>query len=287
MLAAKCSDVSKLKFPILCTPKLDGIRCLVINGKAVSRAFKPIPNDYIRGMIESTVNSLQLDGEIMIPDRSFNDLSGDVRRKDGRPTNFYYAVFDRIDPRMGWHRYKDRMLALDRVLLPAFCKKILPVEIQNKQELGLYEEKQLALGYEGIMVRSPDGPYKMGRSTESEGYLLKLKRFNDDEAVVVGFEEEMENQNVAEKDAFGRTKRSSHQENMVPKGALGKLIGKTAAGIEFGCGTGFTAAMRAGLWAKRESLVGQVFTYSHQPSGAKEGGRPRLPVFKGWRNDGM
>ncbi len=79
MLAGECEDINTLVFPLLATPKLDGIRCLMINGKAVSRTFKPIPNDHIRRTIEN-MGIDGLDGEIMIEGRAFNDLSGDVRR---------------------------------------------------------------------------------------------------------------------------------------------------------------------------------------------------------------
>jgi len=48
MLAGKCTNKNNIKYPVLATPKLDGIGCLVIDGNAVSRTFKPIPNKYIR-----------------------------------------------------------------------------------------------------------------------------------------------------------------------------------------------------------------------------------------------
>ena len=57
------------------------------------------------------------------------------------------------------------------------------------------------------MVRTPDSPYKCGRSTEREAWLLKIKRFEDAEAVVLGTYEGMSNMNEAGVDAFGRTKR--------------------------------------------------------------------------------
>jgi ATP-dependent DNA ligase len=286
MLAGKCSSISKLRYPVLATPKLDGIRCLVINHKAVSRSFKAIPNDYIRQTIETCVNSLQLDGEIMIPDRSFNELSGDVRRKDGRPTNFYYAVFDIVGTD-GDLPYKDRMSVLKAAILPPFCKKILPVLINNETELAQYEKDQLALGYEGVMVRSLNSPYKCGRSSENEGFLLKVKQFEDSEAAIVGYEELMHNDNVATQDAFGRTERSTHQENMRPAGVLGKLVCqyRNAAGnmVEFGIGTGFDAKTRAELWVKRDKLKNKIVKFKHQPSGADE--RPRFPVFLGFRDE--
>ena len=43
----------------------------------------------------------------------------------------------------------------------------------------------------------PNAPYKQGRSTVREGYLLKVKTFLDDEATVVRFEERMHNGNEA------------------------------------------------------------------------------------------
>jgi DNA ligase-1 len=284
MLAGKCEDIARLTYPVLATPKLDGIRCLIINGKAVSRAFKPIPNDYIRNTIETCINSLQLDGEIMIPDRTFNELSGDVRRKDGRPTNFYYAVFDYVGDALS-KPYNERMEELASLQnLPPFVKKILPVFINNEIELATYEVDQIALGYEGVMVRSPNSPYKCGRSSENEGYLLKIKQFEDTEAVIVSYEEQMHNDNAATRDAFGRTERSTHQENMRPAGVLGKLICNSPKWPhDFGIGTGFDAKTRAELWAKRDKLRNKIVKFKHQPSGADE--RPRFPVFLGFRDE--
>ncbi len=131
-------------------------------------------------------------------------------------------------------------------------------------------------------MRSQNSPYKCGRSTESEGYLLKIKRFCDDEAVIVGYEELMHNDNVATRDAFGRTERSTHQENLRPAGVLGKLICRIGK-VEFGIGTGFDAKTRAELWVKRDKLKNKIVKFKHQPSGADE--RPRFPVFLGFRDD--
>ena len=41
-----------LNFPLLATPKVDGVRALVINGNLVSRSFKSIPNVAIRSLLE-------------------------------------------------------------------------------------------------------------------------------------------------------------------------------------------------------------------------------------------
>jgi len=64
-------------------------------------------------------------------------------------------------------------------------------------ELETMEEKALAEGHEGIMVRRPSGLYKHGRATEKSQDLLKIKRFADDEAIVIGVTELMHNDNAA------------------------------------------------------------------------------------------
>ena len=81
--------------------------------------------------------------------------------------------------------------------------------VNSMEEIDTNESACLEFGYEGIMLRDPNGTYKFGRSTARDNILLKVKRFLDDEAEVIGIEEKMSNQNVAEKDNFGRTERSS------------------------------------------------------------------------------
>lgn len=289
MLAGKApADTALLSYPVLATPKLDGIRCLVINGKAVSRTFKPIPNDHIRTQIEwaarrNGFGGQQVDGEILVRNRTFNELSGDVRRSDGKP-DFYYAVFDIIGPKGLSEPYTDRMQRLAGAGFASFCELVVPHTISNPAALLAYEEKCIAEGYEGVMVRSPSSPYKCGRSSTNEGYLLKVKRFEDDEAIIIGVEEMMENQNVATRDAFGRTERSSHKENMVPKGTMGKLVVKWRGKehVTFEIGTGYDAATRQAIWNNRGECVGRIVKFKHQPSGADE--KPRFPVFLGFRD---
>ena len=112
--------------------------------------------------------------------------------------------------------YACRMQELER--LPDFerVQKVLPVEMRSLEDLAAYEERCVSEGFEGVMIRTPDSPYKCGRSTEREGWLLKIKRFEDAEAVVLDTYEGLSNLNPAEKrDAFGRTKRSSCMENKI------------------------------------------------------------------------
>lgn len=285
MLAGKVESIESVRLPAYCTPKLDGIRCLIVGGVAVSRKLKPIPNDYVRRMLSGLPDGF--DGELMVPGaQNFGETSSAIMAQAGTPT-FEYHVFDyNVGPDLGYLARVDRLAREVRIadITHGDWVKILePYRADTVAELARYEELCLAQGHEGIMVRTGDGPYKHGRSTAREGYLLKLKRFEDGEAVVIGYEELQRNENTLEKDALGHAKRSKAKAGMVPGGTLGKLHVRRADGIEFAIGSGFDDAFRAWAWENRAQLGGRIVKYKHQPHGAQEA--PRLPVFLGFRHE--
>ena len=71
MLASKCTDVTKLKFPVLASLKLDGVRCLVIGGRLMSRTLKEIPNHFVQDMFAGMRNGC--DGELILGDPTAPD----------------------------------------------------------------------------------------------------------------------------------------------------------------------------------------------------------------------
>ena len=281
MLAGKCDVPEALSFPVLATPKLDGIRCLKIAGQALTRSFKPISNTFAREWIEANLPD-GVDGELMLRGGTFNATTSAIGRESGEP-DFVFHVFDYVSEGIDVP-YACRVRELERLPRWEHAEKVLPVEIKNADELAAYEEKCVAAGYEGVMVRDPAGPYKCGRSTEREGWLLKIKRFADAEAEVLEPYEGMSNQNEAERDAFGRTKRSLAKAWMVGRGELGGFIVRALdTGVEFRLGYNHVLGGidRVSLWLKKEALVGRLVKFSHQPSGAKEA--PRFPKFLGFR----
>jgi len=144
-----------------------------------------------------------------------------------------------------------------------------------------YEAAKVEEGYEGIILRSPDAPYKFGRSTVKEQFLLKVKRFIDQDAEIIGVVEEMFNGNEAQTNELGRTKRSTSAAGLSGKGSMGALhVRDLVTGIDFHIGTGFTAADRASMWATPP--IGELCKYKHFPVGQKD--KPRHPVFIGLRS---
>lgn len=288
MLAGK-ADLNKVAYPVMVSPKLDGVRCVVRGGEALSRKLKPIPNAFVRETL-STLDLEGLDGELMLDlPGSFSQVSSAVMSEDGRP-DFTFFVFDR-DPSLEALGYQDRYERLARLLETMPQPRVQLVEhkvVGSEEELLDVEALALECGFEGLMIRSLDGPYKYGRSTAKEGYLLKLKRFEDAEAVVVGFEELLHNENEAKTDALGKTKRSSAKAGKVAGGTLGKLkcvrqVGEMTQ--QFSIGSGFTSAQRNEMWAGRAGLKGLVVKFKFQPNPAAPLEAPRFPVFLGLRSE--
>ena len=284
MLAASCDDIDQLRYPLLATSKVDGIRSVIIDGVAMSRSLKPIPNRYIQSII-GRADFNGLDGELLVGD-TFQQATSGIMSEDGEP-DFTFYVFD--DFAQIGRGYRERMTVLQER-----CRRIgsgnrivglFPVVLRNREELDAYSAQELSKGFEGVMVRSPSSPYKQGRATFKEGFLTKIKPFADSEATVVGFEERMHNANTATTNALGRTERSSHKENLVPMGTLGALICSNQAkwpGVTFRVGTGFDDATRAYIWANRSGYLAETVKFKYQAIGTVD--KPRIPVFLGWRS---
>jgi DNA ligase 1 len=63
MLASPAGPL--IPYPMLLSPKLDGIRCLIINGVVCGRSLKPIPNRFVQQLFgRPELNGL--DGELIV-----------------------------------------------------------------------------------------------------------------------------------------------------------------------------------------------------------------------------
>lgn len=294
MLAGKApEDLSQLKFPLALSPKLDGIRAIVKDGVVLSRSLKPIPNRHVQKLFAHLEG---YDGELIVGPAADKDCflktTSGVMSRDGEP-DVNYHVFDRHDLTAITWESRFQSLSPEVIKVPHHM-------VWRPDDIGELEDMYLLKGYEGVMLRDPNGPYKNGRSTTREGWLLKLKRFEDSEALVLGMEEKMHNANEATIGELGQTKRTSHQENLEPMGTMGALIVRDLkTGVEFNIGTGFSDADRLWWWnhttcyqytgiqnngSELRMLLepATIVNYTFFATGSKE--KPRFPTFKSIRH---
>lgn len=290
-------DFGSLNYPLIASPKVDGIRAITSDKGLLSSTFKMIPNRFIQKTLKGRLPP-DLDGELTVGD-TFQDSTSGIMSHDGEP-DFMYWLFDYVKDSLD-KPYKDRIKDLGVLFRNTLKKSPLfvgrrqavimleTVWVYDPEDLEAYEADCLDRGFEGAMVRDPEGPYKCGRATLKQGQLLKVKRFDDSEARIIGFEEQMENTNKAEKDNFGRTKRSSAKSGKKGKGTLGKFIAEECGGrpwtkpLKIGTGKGLTHKLRQEIWDNQDEWLGKIVKYKFQPHGVKDA--PRIPIFVGFRDE--
>jgi DNA ligase 1 len=287
LLAAKTTDadLQRVQYPVLASPKIDGIRAIVVNNELRSRSMKLIPNK----AVQATFGDILLegmDGELVVGNPYDKNLmqqtTSGVMTHEGNPRARYY-VFDVWNhPGVYHERYKylcsyHNLLGVDDVVL------VQHDLINSYEELITYEAQRLEQGYEGVMIRSLSGRYKQNRSTVREGILLKVKRFVDSEARILSYEPLLRNTNAATLDERGYTKRSTHQDNKIADDLLGSLtVQDIHSGVMFTIGSGLTLAQRLQLWSERHTLRDKIIKYKSFPIGVKD--KPRIPIFLGFRS---
>lgn len=280
-LLAAPVDWDKLTYDdLLLSAKLDGIRAVVINGVVLSRSLKPIPNRHVQSLFSHLEH---YDGELICGSPSAPDVyrktNSAVMSVEGTPDVTFYA-FDHIqDVDADYLTRYERLEESDNVVV------LEQIGVSDLMTVKGLEEMYINQGFEGVMLRKSRGPmskYKYGRATAKSCTLLKVKRFQDSEARITGFEELHSNQNEATTDALGHTVRSNHQANMRPMGTLGALVCVTVEGVEFKIGSGFDAATRQTLWNSRFDLLDAWVKYKHFPVGVLDA--PRFPIFLGIRD---
>lgn len=270
------------RFPLLGTPKIDGIRAMIVDGQLVSRSLKPIRNKRIKAIFEPILPE-GADGELVCGD-FYNTSSVVMSFNTEVPDNILFYWFDKIPANVNIP-YEQRVLYIKNYVAIHKIEKVIslvPITLYNIDDVYKYEKEVLSSGFEGIMLRLPGSPYKHGRSTIKEGYLMKLKRFTDSEAVIVDTEELMHNMNDDNIDDLGYTKRSGARNGLVGGNMLGSIVALTPQGVKFKIGSGYTQEQRQEMWHSRHSLVGQVVKYKHIEYGKKDS--PRSTVFSGLRH---
>ena len=271
MLAHKYNE-DKADYPAFIQPKLDGVRCLFTAKGAFSRADNQFMNvEHIEQALKpffAKNPTAVLDGELYnhgLKD-DFEKIISLVKKK--KPTDndraeaaelVQYHIYDVASMTIG--TYTDRYLFIlaEQSLKNKACLQIIDNNlVLDFDDAVVMHKKNLKLGYEGSMYRTPSGKYKGTRSWD----LMKFKDFHDTEATIIGYE-------------IGKGKR---------QGTLGKFIMQDDEGIEFGCppGKGYDYKDLAGMLDNIHDYIGQraTFTYFQRT----QAGSYRHPHYKCIRN---
>lgn len=286
--------------PLAAFLKLDGIRCLVHDGVGYSRSLKPLPNKQLQEKIYQYAEQLEgFDGEIIIG--SFIDefcfkkshrscMKGDLSEEDPSTYDHRFVCFDLWNEPGLTYEERHELLSRRAGISNVPFVEVLEYEyLQTIEEVEQFADDCLIYGHEGSIFRRLDALYKHGRATTKCGDLYKNKSVEDTEITVTAFHELMINNNPAETNELGRTKRSTHQENLVPGGTLGAVEGTghfpdgTAFTVKVGVFKGFTKEDLQNIWNKRDQFLGRKMKIKYMLVGSDVA--PRTPRALGFRDE--
>lgn len=228
--------------------KLDGVRALW-DGKCLrSRVGNVFPApDWFTKLLPRDAT---LDGELWIARGAFQTTVSVVKSgsRDKGWGRIFYCVFDMPDEP---GRFEKRQAELAGLVVQIESRSRQVRHVQQtkcggRKELALLLDGVLKLGAEGLMLREPGSLYAFTRSST----LRKLKRFFDEEALVIGYDP-------------GAGKH---------EGRLGALKCRDKTGALFKVGTGFSDAER-----EKPPAIGTTITFRFQER--TESGTPRFPSF--------
>lgn len=225
--------------------KLDGIRAIWTGQEFVSRNEKPFvaPRWFIKDMPEHTM----LDGELWMGRGRFNETSGQVRRRTNQDwSEIKYMVFD-IPSEI--RCFEEHKTILYQLMLPPHVYIVTQFLCTGRKHLQDFEAVVVGNKGEGVMLRDRRSKYEFKRSK----YLLKVKKFKDDEAIVIGY-------------INGEGKY---------KNVMGTLVCRYK-GTNISIGTGFTDGDR-----KNPPPIGETITFKYFE--LSDYNIPRFPVYKGIR----
>jgi DNA ligase-1 len=271
-------DLTALPYPLLASPKIDGVRCMVQNGILVSRHGKPFRNQGPQRKFFS--RPLEgCDGELTLG-RPFGDdvlhrtngclNSGQSEAYERFMFEGEFHLFDLHVPVVEFDiRYARLHTQMDKLAGRDGDLHVVPQsKIRSVDHLLQYEVKQLARGYEGVMLRAcmTGRPYMEKRSTLKEFELVKLKRFEYGKARILAVHPLEHNTNTA-RTSTGR--RSSSKSGMVKDELLMGSVSLEDVTGKFGFSVTLDSTELRSWpgWQTPKQWLNKLVVYKYFPSG--------------------
>jgi DNA ligase-1 len=284
-------DLATIKYPMFASTKLDGIRCIFIEGKMLSRSLKEIPNKQLQEKYQhlkdfSKKNNVILDGELYGVNMTFQEITHAVMSDDlddkGEvlPEKLKFFCFDAIidTPNMPFEdrqKYVSKLKLADVVLV----EQIL---IHKKEDVDDMFEKVLEKGFEGLILKSKTGIYKFGRVTAKSGDAYKCKPFMTFDSKIIRVEERFLNTSESYTNELGRSQKHSFKDNKVSTGIAGCFV-VLFEGLEQKVVITGDESFRKEIWTNKNKYIGKMIEFKGMMVGSKE--KVRHPVFIRFRED--
>jgi DNA ligase-1 len=231
-----------------------------------------------------------LDGEIYSPKLNFQEITHFVMTQDLRdeqlPEHLKFYIFDCLPLERVFYIFKERLgfALIVSKKFPDLIEWVAQKLFYKENEIETYFEEVLKEGYEGLILRDPNGRYKFGRGTVKEGIIFKVKPFVTFDAKITGVVQSTEVNEDAEKktNELGRSVTSKKKDDRHT------ILKASAFWVEYdGKPLKVVLAMtdeeKVAVWADKEAYIGKTIEYKGMVIGSKD--VPRHPVMIRFRED--
>jgi DNA ligase-1 len=253
---------SDISYPAYVQPKLDGVRCIAYKDETgsiilKSRNGKRYDIPHIEFALQSVIDTTTviLDGEIFAPGLSFQQVTSLVKRNREESEQLQYWVYDLFYPDNQHMPFNDRFYYLSLYEYNSTVVETRTIIVNNEEDVSYWHRQFVKEGFEGAIIRTVNGVYKPGSRSKD---LMKLKKFDDDEFMIVDVEEVMQ------------------QSVSVPL-----FVCLTKHGKQFRVFQSGTLQEKVRLLGRKNQLIGEMLKVKH--FGYTEKGIPRFPIGMGIR----
>jgi len=262
------------------TTKIDGSRIVAVKENGKVEFFTRQGQAYVglvdlqKELEDFEEDNFVFDGELVAIETALDDTYKNTmklsRTKEAEKHGLKMLVFDYLpiedfktqSTTLAYHRRNGHLQSIFYQHSFKFFE-VLPILYCGTDTSKIIEilDEQVDKGEEGIMINLTESSYVFGRTNA----LLKVKKFQDMELKVIGFEE-------------GINKL---------QGTLGALICEYKNNT-VKCGSGFSDELRQEIWANQEAYLGKQATIKYfSESYDSKTGLPslRFPIFMRFRED--
>ncbi|WP_148864580.1 DNA ligase [Marinobacter fonticola] len=232
--------------------KLDGVRAYWNGERLMSRQGNQF---HAPAWFTADFPGEPLDGELWMGRGRFAEVSGAVRKLEPVDSEWRQVQYRIFDLPASEAPFSERVAQMRQLLVPSpspYLSMIGQRQASSHETLMARLGQVVSAGGEGLMLHRGDSLYHVGRTND----LLKVKQYQDAEAVVVGY-------------TPGQGKY---------EGMLGALVVELEGGRQFKLGTGFSDEERA-----RPPAIGATVTYKF--FGLTSTGLPRFASFMRMRDE--
>ena len=267
MLAHPIDKVKLVEFPAHFQPKLDGHRAIVTKKDGVmvmySRQGKPITTmGHILEHLEDTVDEgVFLDGELYLHGEALQNIGSFIKKARPESTQIVYHVYDVMTDEPYTQRW-ERLRIIVGLSSSTPARLVSTMVANDMTEAEIFTADAINQGYEGGILRTPDKGYLAGFRSRQ---LLKIKKFDDSEHVIVAVKE-------------GKDRIVNDTDLKVAV-----FVCRTPEGKEFDCTAYGDMHEKDRIWHEREKFIGKTLTVKH--SGYTQDKKPWHPVALRLRED--